>query len=234
MSSEHHCTASKGESTLTTKALYRHLEKILTKSAKSVKGTSKGDSSLVTPLQAPNKIKPKQVSTTSIPASTLPVAVVYDKARNYHSFFPSPSNTTVLQTPPITQPSKRSQRRRIQRCDYSAPSKNYTFVAQYLATLELANKILHIYNDKGQQESLDLLLHVNMSKKWGQSFSNKLGRLAQGIKDVAGNDVIDFILIDEVPKDKKFTYTNMVCDYKPFKSDPYHIRLTVGRDKLDY
>ena len=98
----------------------------------------------------------------------------------------------------------------------------------------MINKILHIYNEEGKKESLDALLHGSMSKIWGTSLSNELGRLAQGVRDVPGNDVIDFINMNEVPTDKKVTYANMVCDYRPLKTDPYRVRLTVGGDRLDY
>ena len=33
---------------------------------------------------------------------------------------------------------------------------------------------------------------------------------------------------------KKVTYANMVCDYRPLKTEKYRVRLTVGGDKLDY
>ena len=73
-----------------------------------------------------------------------------------------------------------------------------------------------------------------MANIWGNSLSNELGRLAQGIRDITGNDVIDFITKAEISLHKKVTYANMVCDYRPLKSDPYRVRLTVGGDKLDY
>lgn len=94
--------------------------------------------------------------------------------------------------------------------------------------------MLHIFNEKGKKESLDSLLQGGMSKTWGNSLSNELGRLVQGIRSIKGNDVIDFITKEEVPSHKKVTYANMVCDYRPLKSDPRRVRLTVGGNKLDY
>ena len=64
--------------------------------------------------------------------------------------------------------------------------------------------------------------------------SNELGRLADGINEIKGNNAIVFIHKYEVPLNKKITYANMVCDYRPSKDDPYRIRLTIGGDKLDY
>ena len=81
---------------------------------------------------------------------------------------------------------------------------------------------------------MDSLLKGKAAKIWGTSLSNELGRLAQGIRNIKGNDVIDFISIKDVPSHKKVTYANMVCNYIPLKSDPNRVRLTVGGDKLDY
>ena len=47
-------------------------------------------------------------------------------------------------------------------------------------------------------------------------------------------DTIDFIHQHEVPPDKKVTYGNFICDYRPLKTEPYRVRLTVGGDKLPY
>ena len=73
-----------------------------------------------------------------------------------------------------------------------------------------------------------------MGDTWSIALSNELGRLAQGVEDrVIGTDTIDFIPKNEVPHNKKVTYANFVCDYRPLKSEPYRVRLTVGGDKLD-
>jgi hypothetical protein len=37
-----------------------------------------------------------------------------------------------------------------------------------------------------------------------------------------------------VPSDKKVTYGNFICDYRPLKTEPFRVRLTVGGDKLPY
>ena len=66
------------------------------------------------------------------------------------------------------------------------------------------------------------------------SISSELGRLAQGIGDVKGDDVLEFIAFDKVPNHKKVAYANMVCNYRPLKSDPFRVRLTVGGDRLEY
>ena len=45
---------------------------------------------------------------------------------------------------------------------------------------------------------------------------------------------MEFIHEHEEPEGWKVTYVNFVCDYRPLESEPFHIRLVVGEDKLDY
>ena len=93
--------------------------------------------------------------------------------------------------------------------------------------------INHMFNEAGKKQSIDTLLRTNPSI-WSVALSNELGRLSQGIRDVAGNDVMDFIPYSEVPQDRIVTYANMVCDIRPLKSEMFRVRLTVGGDRLQY
>ena len=61
-----------------------------------------------------------------------------------------------------------------------------------------------------------------------------MGRLSQGVRDIEGNDVIDFIQFSDVPTDRIVTYSNMVCDIRPLKKEKFEVRLTVGGDRLQY
>ena len=47
---------------------------------------------------------------------------------------------------------------------------------------------------------------------WNSAVTNELGRLVQGIHNIKGNDVIDYILKSNVASDRLVTYANMVCD----------------------
>ena len=68
----------------------------------------------------------------------------------------------------------------------------------------------------------------------GKSLSNEIGRIAQGIRDLFGNDTVDYIPRREVPANTIVTYANFICDFRPLKSEQYRVRLTVGGDKLQY
>ena len=50
---------------------------------------------------------------------------------------------------------------------------------------------------------MDFLLRENQ-ERWGPSLSNELGRLAQGIRDVKGNNALTFVEKHEVPRNKKW------------------------------
>ena len=57
------------------------------------------------------------------------------------------------------------------------------------------NKLLlnHMYDGlTGKKQSIDTLLKNNPNV-WETALSNELGRLSQGVRDIVGNDVIDFI-----------------------------------------
>jgi hypothetical protein len=106
---------------------------------------------------------------------------------------------------------------------------------QAIALATFHHDVNHIYNDLGKKENIDTLLHGNNGTTWTTSLCNEFGRLAQGFNDkIVGTDTIDFIHKNEVPSDKKVTYGNFICDYRPLKSEPYRVRLTVGGDKLPY
>ena len=66
------------------------------------------------------------------------------------------------------------------------------------------------------------------------SFSNELGQLAQGNREVNGENTVMFIPKSKVPKDKKVTYGKIVCKMKPEKEEKERTRLTVGGNLLDF
>jgi hypothetical protein len=93
----------------------------------------------------------------------------------------------------------------------------------------------HIFDGNGKKETIDTLLAGNDNDIWDRALSNEYGRLAQGIDGrVVATDNINFINKSEVPANKTVTYGVCVCDYRPLKSEPYWVRLTVGGDKLPY
>jgi hypothetical protein len=54
---------------------------------------------------------------------------------------------------------------------------------------------------------------------WKRGFGNECGRRFQGIRDIPGTDTCFFIKLTNIPKDRKITYSKIVCDYKPHKTE---------------
>jgi hypothetical protein len=54
------------------------------------------------------------------------------------------------------------------------------------------------------------------------------------IHDIAGTYICFFVELKNIPKDRKITYSKIVCDYKPHKKEKERVMLTVGSDRLDY
>ena len=93
----------------------------------------------------------------------------------------------------------------------------------------------HIYRPDGRKETIDSVLKGSDRVIWARSLSNEWGRLAQGNdNDVTGTDTIEFIHQREVPAERDIAYATFVLDYRPLKSEPYRIRITVGGDRLTY
>ena len=95
-------------------------------------------------------------------------------------------------------------------------------------------QLFHVRDKGGNKLSPEKLLQDPISSKiWFPSTENKLGRYSQGFKErVKAQDAMDFIHKHEVPPHKTVTYANFVCDYRPLKSKPFRVRMTVGGDKL--
>lgn len=83
--------------------------------------------------------------------------------------------------------------------------------------------------------TMDTLLNSKDSTTWTRSLSNEWGRLANGnIYGVKGTKTIRFIHKGQVPKGRDVTYATFVCSFKPYKQEKYHVRITVGGDRLSY
>ena len=90
----------------------------------------------------------------------------------------------------------------------------------------------HIF-DKGKKLSLDQLM--KRDRIWTVSLSNELGRVMQGVGGrIKGTDTMEFISKNDIPKNKKVTYANFVCDLRPLKEEKHRVQMTIGGDKLEY
>jgi hypothetical protein len=97
----------------------------------------------------------------------------------------------------------------------------------------LANAVVHPITGK-KMEYMALMNDPALQPLWKRDFSNEAGRLFQGIHDISGSNTCFFVELKSTPKDRNITYGKIVCDYKPQKKEKERVRLTVGRDRLDY
>ena len=66
-----------------------------------------------------------------------------------------------------------------------------------------------------------MLLKGPMKHIWNNSISRELGRLSKGQYNEKGNEALEFVHINEVPKHEKVTYANMFCDIREHKQDKF-------------
>ena len=156
--------------------------------------------------------------------------------------------TPAIPTKPKATRLPRPVQPRLQRSTYVHPSRRHTrstALAQLLRS-EYDQHISHMHHPEhhvnhmyhpttGKRETYESL-RAQDPERWGTSFANEIGRLAQGVGErmKTGNENIFFIKKHQVPNDRKVTYANPVCDYRPLKEDKYRVRLTVGGDRLPY
>ena len=128
--------------------------------------------------------------------------------------------------------------------NYHTRSRQNGLLAQSVIGLDTydkhyANHVFH--HETGAKQSIDRLLQDKDAKTWTTALSNEFGRLAQGVgkrrpqdQYVQGTNTIFFIKRDNVPRDAKVTYANLICDLRPLKAETHRVRMTVGGDKLSY
>jgi hypothetical protein len=97
----------------------------------------------------------------------------------------------------------------------------------------MMNSVIHPVTGKEMQYK-DLMKDPDLGPLFEIDLSNELGRICQGIRDIAGTNTAFFIDLKSIPKDRKITYGKLVCDLKPNKTEKHQVRITVGGDILDY
>jgi hypothetical protein len=186
------------------------------------------------PPVAPPRVRPSSTNTTQHRFRKFPQPA--SREQMYFNL-PLPKGLPSFPPPKVSRPVR--ARLDPHRHDPRHTHSRSTALAQLMATEYEAARdahLNHIYHPvTGTKESYDSLRSQNPDR-WETSFSNEIGRLAQGVGDrmKSGNENIFFIPRRQVPHGRKVTYANPVCDYRPLKSDQYRVRLTVGGDRLPY
>ena len=99
-------------------------------------------------------------------------------------------------------------------------------------------QVYHAITDPMTKNSLeyrDLIKNEKTRTTWNTSFTNELGRLANGLKNrIKGKNTIKFIPKANVPIGKTVTYGRIVVDYRPQKSVKNRTRLIRGGNRIKY
>jgi hypothetical protein len=97
----------------------------------------------------------------------------------------------------------------------------------------MINSVIHPVTGK-EMQCKDLMKYAILGPLFEIGLSNELGRICQGIREVAGTNTAFCIDLTSIPKDRKINYGKLVCDFKPNKTEEHRVRLTVGGDRLDF
>jgi hypothetical protein len=100
-------------------------------------------------------------------------------------------------------------------------------------TTPMMNAVIYPATGKEMQYK-DLMKDPDLGPSFEIGLSNEVGRICQGIRDIAGTNTAFFVDLTNIPKTRKITYGKLVCDFKPNKTEKHWVILTVGGDILDY
>jgi hypothetical protein len=117
--------------------------------------------------------------------------------------------------------------------DISGANCAIAFGENHWTNTPMMNSVINTVTDKEMQYK-DLMKDPELRLLFEIGFSNELGRICQGIRDIDGTNIAFFVDLSIIPKDRKITYGKLVCDFKPNKTEKHRVRLTVGGDRLDY
>ena len=99
---------------------------------------------------------------------------------------------------------------------------------------EQANVVIN--PTSGQALEYQHLIHGPNSDTWIKALANNLGRLSQGVgtRMPTGTNTVFFAVKSSISQGRKFTYARMVASIIPTKAEVNRVRVTVGRDRLDF
>ena len=109
----------------------------------------------------------------------------------------------------------------------------------HLCTLTVSPQ--HFTEGSRKQGKTNKLVAGPDGPTWTRSLAKKFRRLCTGIgktrpkadrTEVTGT--MFFTTKDRIPKDRKITYANFICNIRPQKSETHRVHLTAGGVKLDY
>jgi hypothetical protein len=182
-----------------------------------------------TPILASPMLLPRQTrSQTTIHTQDITNAPLLPRVVTPRTLKPSP--------PRVPTRSQNLSPRNLSQNDFCGMDTVHMAIAlsnNHWSQQHLANAFIHPITEK-EMEYMALMKDPRLQPLWKRGSGNECGHLFQGIRDIPGTDTCFFIKLTNFPKDRKITYSKIVCDYKPHKKEKERVRLTVGGDRLDY
>jgi hypothetical protein len=117
--------------------------------------------------------------------------------------------------------------------DLGGANCGIAFGENHWTKTHMINSVIHPSTGKEMQYK-DLIKDPDLGSSFEIGLNNELGRICQGIQEIAGTNTALFIDLKSIRKNRKITYGKLVCDFKPHKNENHRVRLTVGGDRLNY
>ena len=162
------------------------------------------------------------------------------KIKEYHKTHLKRRASILQQRPQMCQTTHQNQCPNYRQIYQAAILQDrYQHHIDHLCTLSASPQ--HFTEGSGRQGKINKLVAGPEGPSWTRSLANEFRRFCTGIgktrpkaERIEGTGTMFFTTKDKIPKDRKITYANFICNIRQQKSDTHRVRLTAGGDKLDY
>ena len=157
-----------------------------------------------------------------------------DSTSFQHKVHMSPSGPSI--TPPeVPVPPTRVNTAQNPRVDTGGPSYNLISRGKKIPIplFSLISQFQKTNESLKWPRNTDIWSKAHREKFGKYHFTNELGHLSQGVREVKGTNAVILILKAQVPKEK-VTYGKIVCEVKLEKEEKERTRLTIRGNLLDF
>ena len=196
-------------------------------------------------LENPTQIeKPKKNPSTKIPAQP-PRAEINNqhkirKIKEYHKTHLTRRSSILQQRRQTRQTAHQNQRPNYRQLAQAAVIQDrYQHHIDHLCTLTASPQ--HFTEDSEKQGKINKLVASPDGPTWTRSLANEFRRLCTDIiktrptsDRIEGTGTMFFITKVRIPKERKITYSNFICNIRPQELETHRVRLTAGGAKLNY
>ena len=101
----------------------------------------------------------------------------------------------------------------------------------------ICNKVVHPVTGETITKYKKLILDPLLQDTWIKTMCRELDRNSQGYSTTPGTYAVQFMTLEEIkkiPKDWVITYAHIVVDHQTQKEEEDRVRITTGRNLIDY